>query len=361
MPQTSDLRVVEIAPLASPATVLTRTPTGDRERKTVWAARREIQEVLAGTDRRKLVIVGPCSIHDPAAALEYAERLLAVRQRLADELVVVMRVYFEKPRTTVGWKGLINDPHFDGSYDIETGIRIARNLLRDIARLGLPAATEFLDPLVPQYIGDLIAWAAIGARTTESPTHREMASGLSMCVGFKNGTDGSLNVAINAMIAAARPHSFLGVDASGAVSVVRTRGNPHGHLVLRGGRQGPNYGRRHVQAAVVELEKAGVNTRVLVDCSHDNSGKDFARQAAVLEDVGAQLAEGQTAILGAMLESNLVSGRQDLTGLRSKLVYGQSLTDACLDFHTTERLLENFARNLRSRGNSTDVEACAQV
>jgi 3-deoxy-7-phosphoheptulonate synthase len=354
MHETNDLRVLEIVPLPPPAAVLERVPAGERERDVVWSARRELSSALTGADVRKVVIVGPCSIHDPVAALDYAHRLRVLRERLGDELIVVMRVYFEKPRTTLGWKGLINDPHLDGSSEIGTGIVLARELLLEVARLGMPAATEFLDPLVPQYIGDLVAWAAIGARTTESPTHREMASGLSMCVGFKNGTDGSVDAAMNAMIAASSPHSFLGIDASGRVSVVRTRGNSQSHVVLRGGRNGPNYSRRDVQGAAGALQKAGLNQRVLIDCNHDNSGKNFARQGAVIEDIVSQIDEGQHNILGAMLESNLVSGRQDLSGPRAKLVYGQSLTDGCLDFPSTERLLEGFARRLRGRRTATE-------
>jgi 3-deoxy-7-phosphoheptulonate synthase len=292
--------------------------------------------------------VGPCSIHDPDAALEYAERLLRLRERVASELVLIMRVYFEKPRTTVGWKGLINDPHLDGSYDIPTGIRRARKLLSDIAELGLPAATEMLDPIIPQYIADLIAWSAIGARTTESQTHREMASGLSMPVGFKNGTDGSLGVAVNAMIAASRPHSFLGIDENGRVGVVRTAGNPHTHLVLRGGSSGPNYGQDAVQRAVASLEEAGVNPRVLIDASHDNSGKKAERQPAVVADVGAQVRRGSANVLGVMVESHLVAGRQELKD-KSTLVYGQSITDGCIDFPTTERTVLELAECAAAR------------
>jgi 3-deoxy-7-phosphoheptulonate synthase len=305
-------------------------------------AREEIQRSIEGRSRRVLAIVGPCSIHDPGAALEYAEKLLRLRERVASELVIIMRVYFEKPRTTVGWKGLINDPHLDGTYDIPTGIRRARQLLRDIAELGLPAATEMLDPIIPQYIADLVSWSAIGARTTESQTHREMASGLSMPVGFKNGTDGSLGVAINAMIAASRPHSFLGIDGEGRVGVVRTAGNPHTHLVLRGGSRGPNYDAEAVTRAVEGLTKAGVSPQVLIDASHDNSGKNAERQPDVLRNVGDQLRRGSQNVLGVMLESHLVAGRQDLKD-KASLVYGQSITDACIDFATTERTLSELA------------------
>jgi 3-deoxy-7-phosphoheptulonate synthase len=325
----------------------------------VFSARGEVEAVLAGRDPRRLVIVGPCSIHEPEAALDYASRLLKLRERVSDQLLIVMRVYFEKPRTTVGWKGLINDPHLDGTFDIPTGIRTARRLLRDIAELGMPAATEMLDPIIPQYIADLVTWTAIGARTTESQTHREMASGLSMPVGFKNGTDGGLGAAINAIIAASRAHSFLGVDGEGRVGVVRTAGNPYSHLVLRGGSRGPNFGATEVAQAVQQLRKAGVNPGVVIDCSHDNSGKDAARQPLVLADIGAQLREGSPHVLGVMLESNLVAGRQELGATRAELTYGQSITDACIDFSTTERVLEDFARDV-TRGRASAPPAFAQ-
>jgi 3-deoxy-7-phosphoheptulonate synthase len=348
MRETKNLRVVDTAVLQSPNQILQELPLGERAAEVVFRARAELEGVLNGRDARRVVIVGPCSIHDPEAALDYAVRLLKLRERLSDSLMIVMRVYFEKPRTTVGWKGLINDPHLDGTFDIPTGIRVARRLLRDLAEMGMPAATEMLDPIIPQYIADVVAWSAIGARTTESQTHREMASGLSMPVGFKNGTDGSLGAAINAIIAASRPHSFLGVDGEGRVGVVRTSGNPHAHLVLRGGSRGPNFGRAAVDQAVQALTQADVKTGVMVDCSHDNSGKKPERQPSVLADVGAQIREGSPRLLGAMIESNLVAGRQDLGGSRQGLVYGQSITDACVDFQTTERMLESFASDAGS-------------
>jgi 3-deoxy-7-phosphoheptulonate synthase len=348
MRETKDLRIVDTTALLTPQDVSAELPISDRAADVVFRARQEIQAVLAGDDSRKLVIVGPCSIHDPEAALEYATRLLELRERVSDALLVVMRVYFEKPRTTVGWKGLINDPHLDGSYDIPTGIRTARGLLREIAELGLPAATEMLDPIIPQYIADLVSWSAIGARTTESQTHREMASGLSMPVGFKNGTDGSLGVAINAMIAASRPHSFLGVDDAGRVGVVRTAGNPHGHIVLRGGASGPNFGGSEVSKAVAALQAARVNPRVLIDASHDNSGKDPNRQPTVVGAVGAQIRAGSDLIMGVMLESHLRGGRQDLTD-KATLTYGQSITDGCIGFEATCSVLESFADDVRSR------------
>lgn len=348
MHETKDLRIVDTTLLKSPLEVTTELPLSDRAAEVVFGARQEIQAVLHGENARPLVIVGPCSIHDPEAALDYASRLLALKQRYASELLIVMRVYFEKPRTTVGWKGLINDPHLDGTYDIPAGIRKARRLLLDLAELGMPAATEMLDPIIPQYIADLISWTAIGARTTESQTHREMASGLSMPVGFKNGTDGGLGVAINAMLAASRAHSFLGIDPAGHVGVVRTRGNPHTHLVLRGGSMGPNYSPAQVSAAARALEKAKINARVLIDCSHDNSAKNHLNQPAVLAEVGAQIRTGSRDVLGAMIESNIAGGKQDLTD-KSKLSYGQSITDACVDFATTETMLDQLATDAATR------------
>jgi 3-deoxy-7-phosphoheptulonate synthase len=347
MRETKDLRIVDTTALQSPDDVIAELPLSDRAADVVFRARQEIQAVLEGRDARKLVIVGPCSIHDPKAALDYAQKLLALRESVSDALLIVMRVYFEKPRTTVGWKGLINDPHLDGSYDIPTGIRTARGLLREIAELGLPAATEMLDPIIPQYIADLVSWTAIGARTTESQTHREMASGLSMPVGFKNGTDGSLGVAINAMIAASRPHSFLGVDGAGRVGVVRTAGNPHCHIVLRGGAAGPNYGAAEVARAAAALQKARVSSRVMIDASHDNSGKDPLKQPAVLAEVGAQIRSGNDHILGVMLESHLSAGRQELVD-KAHLTYGQSITDGCIAFDTTCGVLEAFATDVRA-------------
>lgn len=355
MRETKDLRIVDTTALLSPDDVTRELPLSDRAADVVFRARQEIQNVLEGRDPRKLVIVGPCSIHDPKAALDYAARLLELRERVQDALVVVMRVYFEKPRTTVGWKGLINDPHLDGTYDIPTGIRAARGLLLEIAELGLPAATEMLDPIIPQYIADLVSWTAIGARTTESQTHREMASGLSMPVGFKNGTDGGLTVAINAMLAASREHSFLGVDGAGRVGVVRTAGNPHCHIVLRGGGAGPNYGALEVGKAVAALKKAKVRASLMIDASHDNSGKDPLRQPAVLGDVGAQIRGGEQHILGVMLESHLVEGRQELVD-KATLKYGQSITDGCIGIEATAEVLQSFADDVRA-GNSLRATA----
>jgi len=349
MLETKDLRIVDTTLLKSPNDVTAELPLSERAAKVVFGARQEIQAVLHGEDARLLAIVGPCSIHDPEAAIDYAGKLLELRQRYARELVLVMRVYFEKPRTTVGWKGLINDPHLDGSNDIPSGIRAARRLLLNLSELGMPAATEMLDPIIPQYLADLVSWTAIGARTTESQTHREMASGLSMPVGFKNGTDGGLGVAINAMLAASQAHSFLGIDPGGHVGVVRTRGNPHTHLVLRGGSRGPNYSAAQLATAVEALQKAGTNPRVLVDCSHDNSGKNHLAQPGVLSELGEQLRAGSPHLLGVMVESNLVAGKQNLGADRRGLVYGQSITDACVDFATTERMLEKLAEDAARR------------
>jgi 3-deoxy-7-phosphoheptulonate synthase len=331
-------------PLATPNQIHAELPISDRASETVARTRAEIEAILDGRDMRLLAIVGPCSIHDPKAALEYAEKLLVLRERYADALCICMRGYFEKPRTTVGWKGLINDPFLDGGCDVGAGLRMARKLLLALAELGMPTANEALDPIMPQYLADLISWSAIGARTTESQTHREMASGLSMPVGFKNGTDGGLDVAINAMKAAREPHSFIGIDGAGQVAVVRTRGNPHSHVVLRGGGGKPNYGAADVSKAQERLSKAGLNARVLIDVSHDNSQKKHDNQPLVAHEVAKQVADGSRGILGVMIESHLVAGRQELVPGKP-LVYGQSITDACIDFPTTEKTLEELARS----------------
>jgi 3-deoxy-7-phosphoheptulonate synthase len=349
---TSDLHVVETRPLVSPALLHRELPITERSAQTVQQARERIQAILHGRDSRLLVIVGPCSVHDVAAAQEYATVIAAAHERYKDALEIVMRVYFEKPRTTVGWKGLINDPHLDGSYDINSGLRVARGLLLHLAEMGLPAATELLDPVVPQYIADLISWTAIGARTTESQTHREMASGLSMPIGFKNGTDGSAITAINAMEAAARPHHFLGINGEGHAAIVTTTGNPDGHLVLRGGKRGTNYHAEAVQEAAAELAKAGLPPRLMVDCSHGNSNKDYRRQGEVAAQVAEQLRAGSTHVMGVMLESHLVAGSQkipnDLAQLDvAALTYGQSITDACIDLATTTEVLDTLAQAVR--------------
>ena len=344
---TSDLHIVETRPLVPPAVLHRDLPLSDRAASTVQQARERIQAILHGRDSRLLVIVGPCSVHDVAAAHEYADFIAEARLRHTAELEIVMRVYFEKPRTTVGWKGLINDPHLDGSYDINTGLRVARGLLLHLAELGLPAATELLDPVVPQYIADLISWTAIGARTTESQTHREMASGLSMPIGFKNGTDGSAITAINAMEAAARPHHFLGINGEGQAAIVSTTGNPDGHLVLRGGKRGTNYHPEAVEEAAAELAKAGLPARVMVDCSHGNSNKDYRRQGEVAEQVAEQLRAGSGHVMGVMLESHLTAGSQKIPSDLSQLTYGQSITDACIDLASTSEVLETLAESVR--------------
>jgi 3-deoxy-7-phosphoheptulonate synthase len=305
-------------------------------------------EVLSGRDQRLLVVVGPCSIHDTVAALDYAHRLKALADELQDQLLIVMRVYFEKPRTTVGWKGLINDPRMDDSFQIEEGLRLARRLLIDLNELGLPCGTEALDPITPQYLGDLIAWSAIGARTTESQTHRELASGLSSPVGFKNGTDGNLEVALNAMLSAAQPHSFLGIDGAGQVAVTHTRGNAFGHLILRGGAV-PNYDSVAVAQAEAALAAAKLPVNIVVDCSHANSRKNHALQTLVLKDVVHQIVDGNRAIKGVMLESNLFEGNQKLTTPQD-LRYGVSITDACLGWDTTEASLREAAQRLQAAG-----------
>mgnify|MGYP005847680877 CR=1 FL=1 len=343
MHKTQDLHVVETRPLVSPALLHHELPMTPVAAQLVSDTRDRIRNILYNEDRRLLVIVGPCSVHDVNAAVEYGKKLAPLRAALSDSLEIVMRVYFEKPRTSVGWKGLINDPHLDNSYDINTGLRLARKLLLDLAHLGLPAATELLDPITPQYIADVIAWTAIGARTTESQTHREMASGLSMPIGFKNNTDGSLQAAANAMLAASRPHHFLGINHHGLASIVTTTGNPDGHLVLRGGKHGPNYDAASVNAAAEELSKMGLNPRMMVDCSHANANKDHNRQVVVLDDVAQQIRQGSRHILGVMIESHLKAGNQSIPKNLGSLVYGQSITDACVDFDTTTTMLHRLA------------------
>ena len=343
MTTTSDLHVVDTRPLLAPQLLHGDLPLEVGAAQTVSEARLRIQGILSGEDRRLLVIVGPCSVHDVDAARDYARRLAPLRERHQGELEVVMRVYFEKPRTTVGWKGLINDPHLDGSYDINTGLRLSRGLLLDLAREGMPTATELLDPVVPQFIADLISWTAIGARTTESQTHREMASGLSMPIGYKNSTDGSATIAINAMQAASKPHHFLGINQGGQASIVSTTGNPYGHLVLRGGNRGTNYHPEAIASAAAELSKAGLPDRLMVDCSHGNSNKDYRRQSEVLQAVADQVRQGSNHVMGVMLESHLVEGNQKLSADRSAMTYGQSVTDACISFDTTAELLDQLA------------------
>ena len=339
MYRTQDLNVKEIVRLSSPREIKAETPGGEAVAATVAQSRERIIRILERKDPRLLVVIGPCSIHDEASALEYATRLNQLRVELADQMEIVMRVYFEKPRTTIGWKGLINDPHLDGSQDIEAGLKIARKLLLDITGMGLPAATEFLDPIVPQYIADLISWAAIGARTTESQTHREMASGLSMPVGLKNGTDGSLQVAIDAMGATRHAHSFLGIDQDGATAIVRTTGNPHAHVVLRGGRALTNYDAASIRAAEEKLISEKLAPILMVDCSHANSAKQFARQEDVWHSVIEQRVAGTGSLIGMMVESHLHEGNQPMAKNPADLRYGVSITDSCIGWETTERML----------------------
>lgn len=348
MQQTNNLRVHQTVRLTTPNALKAALPMTEQVNATVVRGRNEVQRILNNEDPRMLVVIGPCSIHDPKAAMVYAERLNRLRIEFQDRLVVVMRVYFEKPRTTIGWKGLVNDPHLDGTYDIETGLRTARQLLLEINAMGMPAATEFLDPITPQYLADLVTWAAIGARTTESQTHREMASGLSMPVGFKNGTDGSLQIAIDAMKAAMHPHNFLGIDQDGATSIVRTAGNPDGHVVLRGGRLATNYDAASIATAVEQLRKSGLRDALMVDCSHANSGKVHTRQEEVMQSAVAQRSAGNTSVIGVMVESNLEDGNQPIPADLSKLKYGVSITDACVGWETTERMLRQGYDTLAS-------------
>jgi 3-deoxy-7-phosphoheptulonate synthase len=341
-----NLNIVSQATLPPPAQLHDDIAPSVQGMQTVSLARRALGQILSGQDRRLFVVVGPCSIHDPVAAMDYAHKLKALADELAPQLLIVMRVYFEKPRTTVGWKGLVNDPRMDDSFHIEDGLRLARRLLVDINELGLPCGTEALDPISPQYLGDLIAWSAIGARTTESQTHRELASGLSSPVGFKNGTDGDLEVALNAMLSASQPHAFLGINGAGQVAITQTRGNPFGHLILRGGAV-PNYDSVAISEAVGALEKAKLPVNMVVDCSHGNSRKNHALQALVLRDVVHQVADGNRAIKGVMLESNLFEGNQKL-GDPKDLRYGVSITDACMGWDTTEACLREAAAHLKA-------------
>lgn len=333
--------------LDTPARVKGDIPLTDRAQTTVLEGRRTTERILDRQDHRLMVVVGPCSIHDPAAAMDYARRLKALSDEVGDTLFLIMRVYFEKPRTTTGWKGLINDPHMNDSFDVGAGLHLARKLLVDINELGLPTGTEALDPISPQYLGDLIAWSAIGARTTESQTHREMASGLSTPVGFKNGTDGSLTVAVNALQSVSHPHSFLGIDQRGQVAVIRTKGNAYGHIVLRGGDKGPNYDSVTVAVVEKELTKAKLPANVVIDCSHANSNKDHNLQPLVLNDCVHQILEGNKSIVGVMLESNIGAGNQKLAGDPSQLKYGVSVTDACIDWDTTASVLREARNKLK--------------
>jgi 3-deoxy-7-phosphoheptulonate synthase len=347
MRKIQDLHVVATEPLIAPRLLKQELPVSDTLAENVFRARETIRQIIRGQDHRLLCIVGPCSIHDPPAALDYARRLARLAPQIADSVYLVMRVYFEKPRTTIGWKGLINDPHMDDSCDMQAGLRIARRLLLDIDELGLAAATEMLDPITPQYVADLISWAAIGARTTESQTHREMASGLSMPVGFKNTTEGNLQAAVNAIESARRPHSFLGINQDGVTAIIRTEGNPDTHVVLRGGSRAPNYDAESIAECERMLLKAGLPPRLIVDCSHAQTNKDYTRQPVVLAALVEQIRSGSTAIMGAMVESNLEAGNQKPGADRSALRYGVSVTDPCIDWPTTEDCLLAAAAALR--------------
>jgi len=349
MPSTADIRIRSVRPLISPAILEDELPLGEGAADAIQQARRAVARVIMGQDDRLLVLVGPCSVHDPASALDYARTLAPLAARMAGDLLVVMRVYFEKPRTVVGWKGLINDPALDGSFQINRGLRLARKLMLDITELGLPIATEFLDTTLGQYYADLVSWGAIGARTVESQIHRELASGLSMPVGFKNRTDGDVQVAVDAIVSAQHPHCFPSLTHEGAPAVLTTSGNEHGHLVLRGGsRTGPNFEAAHIAQAIGLLHKAGAPSAILVDCSHANSGKRFDRQPAVAHDIAGQIAGGQRAIIGVMLESHLVAGAQNVVPGQA-LTYGQSITDGCLAFGDVVPVLEELAQAVRSR------------
>ncbi len=344
MERTSDLRIQAIRPLLPPSILNEEIPMTERVATLVSRTRREIEDCLYGRDPRLVVVVGPCSIHDKDAVIEYAEQLRPVAEALKDDLLIVLRAYFEKPRTTVGWKGFINDPNIDGSFQINKGLRMARELLRDLNEIGLPCATEFLDMTVPQHIADFVAWGAIGARTSESQTHRELASGLSMPVGFKNATDGNVKVAVDAVQAAQIPHWFVGATKDGTTAILQTAGNRTCHVILRGGAHGPNFEASHVTAAAALLEKAKLPSRIMVDCSHGNSSKDHLKQIEVAEDIARQIEAGNSPIFGVMLESFLHEGRQEWS---DHAVYGQSITDACLGFDQTEAVLERLAKAVR--------------
>lgn len=341
--QTDDVRINEIKELLPPIAHLYELPITEQASEVVHDTRQAIAELVHGRDKRLLVIIGPCSIHDSNAAVEYAQKLNVLRQKYSKELLIVMRVYFEKPRTTVGWKGLINDPYLNGSYDINHGLRLARKLLLELNNMGMPAATEFLDMITPQYFADLISWGAIGARTTESQVHRELASGLSCPVGFKNGTDGNLKIAIDAIGAASHPHHFLSVTKAGHSAIVRTSGNPDCHIILRGGKE-PNYSHEHVSAAVEQLQNNQVTPFLMIDCSHANSHKDYRQQMTVAKDIAAQIQAGEQHIMGVMVESNLAEGRQD-----KPEKYGQSITDACIGWEETEAMLALLAQAAQMR------------
>ncbi|WP_028104662.1 3-deoxy-7-phosphoheptulonate synthase [Pseudoduganella violaceinigra] len=344
-----NINVTSFASMPTPEELHAKLPLSEKASDTVTKGRADLRAILERQDKRLFVVVGPCSIHDPVAGLDYARRLKALQEEVKDTMLLVMRVYFEKPRTTTGWKGYINDPYMDDSFRVDVGMEKARQFLLDVCELGLPTATEALDPISPQYLGDLIAWTAIGARTTESQTHREMSSGLSTPVGFKNGTDGDISIAINAILSAANPHAFLGINSQGNVSVVRTRGNPHGHVVLRGGDGRPNYDSVSVAIAEQSLQKAKLPANIVIDCSHANSYKKPELQPLVMTDVVNQIVHGNESIVGVMIESNIVAGNQKIPADLSELKYGCSVTDACIDWDTTFRVLKEADRELRGR------------
>lgn len=350
MRQTNDVNIRGFTPIISPGQLKELFPMSERCNKTVIDSREIIKDIITKKDPRMLAIVGPCSIHDPDAALEYAERLVGLSEKVKDIFYVIMRVYFEKPRTTVGWRGLIIDPNLDGSYDIEKGLKTARKLMLDITGNGLPVGSEMLDPIIPQYISDLISWAAIGARTTESQTHREMTSGLSMPVGFKNGTSGNLQLAFDALKSSKHPHSFLGIDQQGQTCVVHTQGNNAVHIILRGGRSGPNYYEDKVEAAAEMMKKEGLEPSIVIDCSHSNSGKDYRKQERVLRSLVDQRKRGNGAIIGFMVESNLVSGKQSMKN-HDNLLYGCSVTDECVGWEETEGMILSAYKSLAGREN----------
>jgi 3-deoxy-7-phosphoheptulonate synthase len=333
--------------LITPQTLKELIPQSEKSRQTVLQGRQTVRDILDGKDHRLLIVIGPCSIHDIEASKEYAQRLKILADELSDTLFIVMRVYFEKPRTTVGWKGLVNDPYMDDSFKMEDGLKIGRQLLLDLAEMGLPCATEALDPISPQYLQDLISWSAIGARTTESQTHREMSSGLSCAVGFKNGTDGNLAVAINALLSVSKPHSFLGLNQNGQVAITHTTGNPYGHIVLRGGGGKPNYDSVNVTLTEQQLNKSGLKPNIMVDCSHANSNKDPALQPLVAENISNQILVGNQSIMGLMSDSNLEWGNQKLSTNKEEMKYGVSVTDACIDWKTTEQCLRSMAEKLK--------------
>ena len=346
-----DQRIERVVELVSPAEILADLPLGTEREEAVVRHRGEVKSILDREDDRLLVVVGPCSVHDPEAATDYARRLSTTAEELGDDLCVAMRVYFEKPRTTTGWKGLINDPHLDGSRDVNVGLHTARRLLLEVTDLGLAIGCEFLDPITPQYISDVVAWGAIGARTTESQIHRQLASGLSMPVGFKNGTAGSINLAVDAVRAAGAPHAFAGVDVSGSPAIFHTEGNPDCHVILRGGKGAPNYDEDSVAETLARLGDAGLAERVVIDASHDNSGKDHERQPGVVSEIADQIAAGSGAVVGVMMESFLLAGRQDAEP-GGDLIYGQSITDACMDWDTTVLTLDRLASAARRRRES---------